>query len=86
MFVVPMFATAHARVQYSSHETSEDAYPMSTLTKAKVALAVMGLIIFAAGVRFDDSRLRSVAIGFVAVAWILRFVKSKSPSAGQRTE
>lgn len=50
---------------------------MSTVTKAKLALTVMGLIFFAAGVRLDDARLRTVAIVLVAVAWAMRFIKSK---------
>lgn len=54
---------------------------MTTLTKAKLAFAVMGLIIFAGGVRLDDARLRGIAIGFVLVAWVLRFVRPRAPSA-----
>jgi hypothetical protein len=50
---------------------------MSTLTKVKLALTIMGLIIFAAGVRMDDSRLRGIAIAFVALAWVMRFYKPK---------
>lgn len=46
---------------------------MPTFTKVKLALALMGLIIFAAGVRFDDTRLRWTAIAFVALAWVMRF-------------
>jgi hypothetical protein len=48
---------------------------MSTLTKLKLALAVIGIILFLAGVRFDDTRLRVIGIVFVAAAWIVRFVK-----------
>ena len=50
---------------------------MSTFTKLKLGVVIIGLAIFFAGVRFDDSRLRNVAIGFVAVAWVMRFVKPK---------
>lgn len=54
---------------------------MSTLTKAKLALTIMGLILFAAGVRLDDTRLRTIAIALVAVAWALRFVKGRGTPA-----
>ena len=49
---------------------------MPPLTKVKLAITLMGLIIFAAGVRFDDARLRWTAIAFVAVAWVMRFIRS----------
>ena len=57
---------------------------MPTLTKVKLALTLMGLILFAAGVRYDDTRLRWTAIAFVAVAWVMRFVgprKRDEPAA-----
>ncbi|HSA55137.1 MAG TPA: hypothetical protein VLE53_05500 [Gemmatimonadaceae bacterium] len=53
---------------------------MSTLTRVKLALALVGVIVFAAGIRLDDGRLRYVGIGFVAAAWLLRFVKPKPPA------
>lgn len=53
---------------------------MTTLTRIKLALALTGVVIFAAGVRFDDGRLRYIGIGFVAAAWILRFVKPGPPA------
>lgn len=56
---------------------------MSTLTKAKLALTIMGLILFAAGVRLDDARLRTIAIAFVAVAWALRFVRGRGASSAR---
>ncbi|MEO7964513.1 MAG: hypothetical protein ABIT38_11485 [Gemmatimonadaceae bacterium] len=56
---------------------------MSTLTKVKLAFTIMGLIIFAAGARFDDARLRGIAIGFVAVAWAMRFYKPKEAPLDQ---
>jgi len=48
---------------------------MSRLNQFKIALALIGLVLFGAGVRFGDSRLRMGGIGFVAAAWLLRFVK-----------
>ncbi|HEX7124068.1 MAG TPA: hypothetical protein VF178_16945 [Gemmatimonadaceae bacterium] len=50
---------------------------MTVLTRIKLALALIGVVIFAAGVRFEDPRLRYIGLGFVAVAWVLRFVRSK---------
>jgi hypothetical protein len=48
---------------------------MTRLTQFKIVLALVGLVLFGAGVRFGDSRLRTAGIGFVATAWLLRFVK-----------
>lgn len=51
---------------------------MTALTRIKLALALIGVVVFAAGVRFDDVRLRYIGIGFVAVAWVLRFVRKRA--------
>ena len=48
---------------------------MSALTRAKVALALIGLVIFGAGVRFERTELRWVGLGFVVLAWLLRFAR-----------
>lgn len=48
---------------------------MSRLTQLKIVLALVGLVLFGAGVRFGDTRLRMGGIGFVAAAWLLRFVR-----------
>lgn len=53
---------------------------MSLLTRIKLALALIGVVVFAAGVRLDDDRLRYTGIGFVVAAWITRFVKPKPPA------
>jgi hypothetical protein len=50
---------------------------VTTLTWIKIGLALIGLAVFAAGVRVGDGRLRWIAIGFVAAAWLLRFVRQK---------
>lgn len=50
---------------------------MTTLTRAKLALALIGVVFFAAGIRWEDARLRFVAIAFVAAAWLLRFVRPR---------
>ena len=46
---------------------------MSSLTRAKFALALIGMILFGYGVRVDDDRLRWMGIGFLAVSLILRW-------------
>ena len=46
---------------------------MSTLTRAKLALALIGLVLFGYGARVDDTRLRWFGIGFLAAAVLLRF-------------
>ena len=46
---------------------------MSTLTRAKVALALIGLVLFGAGVRLERTELRWTGLGFVVMAWLLRF-------------
>jgi hypothetical protein len=55
---------------------------MSILTRIKLALALIGVAVFAAGVRYDYARLRFVGIGFVFVAWVLRFVRPKTGGRG----
>ncbi|MBK8062044.1 MAG: hypothetical protein IPK33_30275 [Gemmatimonadetes bacterium] len=52
---------------------------MSTLTKVKLGLTLIGLILFAYGARMDDATIRSIGIGFVAVAWAMRFVRRVHP-------
>ena len=51
---------------------------MSTLTRAKIALALIGLVVFGAGVRLERIELRWIGLGFVAVAWLMRFVRPRS--------
>lgn len=48
---------------------------MTNLTKVKLAFALMGVILFGGGVRYESAELRWGGIGMVAVAWALRFVK-----------
>ena len=52
---------------------------MSGLTRIKLAFAIIGLILFAAGVRLDNSNLRMAGIACVAVAWVTRFVRERGP-------
>ena len=51
---------------------------MSTLTRAKIAMALIGLVLFGAGVRLERVEVRWIGLGFVAVAWSLRFVRPRS--------
>ena len=45
----------------------------------KLALAVIGLILFGWGIRVDAESYRWVGIGFVLVAWLMRFTSRKPP-------
>jgi hypothetical protein len=57
---------------------------VTRLTRLKLALALVGLTIFAAGVRYDERRLRVSGIGFVAVAWLLRFANPRRKQGSER--
>ena len=52
---------------------------MTTLTRAKVALALIGLVVFGAGMRLERVELRWTGLGFVAVARLLRFARPRDP-------
>jgi hypothetical protein len=52
---------------------------VTTLTRAKVALALIGLVLFGAGVRLERMELRWTGLAFVLAAWLLRFVKPRKP-------
>jgi len=56
---------------------------VSTLTRAKIALAVIGLFLFGAGVRLERTELRWTGLAFVIVAWLLRFA---GPRASRSSE
>ena len=45
------------------------------LAGAKMAFAVVGLLIWAYGLRTDNSTMRWLGIGFLAVAFLLRFIR-----------
>ena len=53
---------------------------MDPLTRTKVALALIGLVLFGAGVRLERVELRWIGLAFVAAAWLLRFVRPRSDS------
>jgi hypothetical protein len=48
---------------------------MTPVTMAKLGLAIVGVLIFLAGVRSDNDVARWVGIGCAAVAWTLRFLE-----------
>ena len=50
---------------------------MDRLTIIKVAFAFAGIGIFAYGVRTENSVVRWVGIGFVVVAFLLRFARKR---------
>lgn len=54
---------------------------MISIVWVRFALAVIGLIVWAYGYRFDDSMFRWVGIGFLAVAVLLRFAPRPRPPA-----
>ena len=49
------------------------------LNGAKLALAVVGLLIWAYGLRADDAVVRWLGIAFLASAFLLRFVRRRQP-------
>ncbi len=52
---------------------------MSALTRAKIALALIGILLFGAGVRLERVELRWTGLGFVLMAWLLRFASRRRP-------
>jgi hypothetical protein len=54
---------------------------MPPATRLKLGLAIMGLVLFAAGIRLDNDRLRLFGIIAMAAAWLMRLYKARS-SAG----
>jgi hypothetical protein len=54
---------------------------MTPLTRLKLALVVVGLLLFFGGVRLEQPVLRGAGIAAVAVAFLLRFVKPRAAPA-----
>ena len=52
---------------------------MDRITVGKIALALAGVGIFAYGIRSEDNTMRWVGIACVVVAFLLRFVKKRTP-------
>lgn len=59
---------------------------MTPVTQAKLALAVIGVVVWGWAVRVDDARLRLIGIAFMAAAVLLRFLKPGGPRRGPRRE
>ena len=55
---------------------------MSTLTRAKLACALLGIAAFGVGIRLQDDRLRWTGLGLVALAWLLRFAGPRRDDPG----
>lgn len=51
---------------------------MSALTRAKIALALAGLVLFGVGVRLELTALRWTGLAIVVAAWLLRFVRPRN--------
>lgn len=52
---------------------------MTPITTIKVTLALAGIILFGASIRFEAPALRWAAFGCFVVALLLRFKKSEGP-------
>jgi hypothetical protein len=55
------------------------ALTMTTITRVKLSFVVIGLALFIVGVWQDDARWRYAAIGCIAVAWVMRFFRQRTP-------
>ena len=55
---------------------------MNTMVQIKLALVVIGLIIWFQGYRTDESWLRVTGIIVLLVAFLLRFVGRRRPARG----
>ena len=56
---------------------------MSKLVSVKLALVVIGLVIWFQGYRTDDSWFRVTGIIILLVAFLLRFVGRRRPARGE---
>ncbi len=54
---------------------------MTTVTRIKLGLALIGVATWGYGVRVDDRRVQWLGIAFIAVAFLLRFVPTRPPRA-----
>jgi len=54
---------------------------MTPLIQLRLALTLIGIVLFGYGVRVDDQRLRWIGIAFLAVSLILRFWRRRRPPA-----
>lgn len=52
---------------------------MGRLLRVRLILAAIGAVIFFIGTRNESQRVRWVGIGFVAAAWLSRFLRAALP-------
>ncbi len=57
---------------------------MSAIPWIKVILAVLGITVWAFGYRQDDSTLRWIGIGLLAVATLMRFYRPRPRDGGSK--
>lgn len=55
----------------------------SSLTAAKLVTALVGIGLFGTGIRWDEPALRWAGIAMVALAWMLRFARRRTPDGSQ---
>jgi hypothetical protein len=53
---------------------------LSKLSTAKLVLALVGILTFGAGIRWQNTSVRWAGIALVAVAWFLRFAAPRAQS------
>ena len=58
--------------------------PLSPLTSIKVALAAVGLCVWAYGYRVESPQVRWMGIAFLAAAVVLRFIARRPRSDDER--
>jgi hypothetical protein len=59
---------------------------VNRLVRLKLALVVIGVIIWVWGYRVDDSYLRIVGIVVLLIAFLLRFVRRRPPPESRKDE
>ncbi|HJR68378.1 MAG TPA: hypothetical protein VJ802_18250 [Gemmatimonadaceae bacterium] len=59
---------------------------MNPMVRWKLALFVIGLILWAWGYRTDDSYFRVAGIVVLLIAFLLRFVRRRAPAAEARKD
>jgi hypothetical protein len=53
---------------------------VTTLTRLKLAVGLVALLVWVQGVRVDDARLRWLGIGLLLVAFLLRLLNRRRPA------
>lgn len=57
--------------------------PLNPMTSIKVALAAIGICVWAYGYRVDSPRVRWIGIAVLAAAVVLRFIGSRPRSSDE---